>query len=72
MAAEADHVDPPPQPVVGGLLAKLPRQANQPVHVVTDTEQRQRFRANSPVAEAEVLGAFGGVLSDVPRRALRG
>src|SRR5947209_18296024 len=67
-AAEADHVDPPPQSGIGRVLAEPPRGADESVHVVVDVEERQRFRADAPVAESEVFGAFGGVLSDVSGR----
>jgi hypothetical protein len=72
VAAEGKHVDPPPQPVIRRALAELPGNPNQPVHVVTDPEQRQCFWADAAVAEAEVFSAFGGVLGDVAGRMLWG
>jgi hypothetical protein len=39
--------------------------ADQPVNVIGDIEQRQRFGGDTPLTKAEVFGAFGGVFSDV-------
>jgi hypothetical protein len=47
------------------VFTKSPPGEDKPVDVVVDVKERQCFRGDAPVTEAEVLSALGGVLGDV-------
>jgi hypothetical protein len=49
------------------VVAELPGDVDQLLDMIGDIEKRERGGGDASFAEAEVIGAFGGVFGDVAR-----